>query len=201
MELDIFDDFTVDVSRLTFENVNKMTLEELIFLMLLFVFSFIFAAIISLIIKALNDRKVEEVEWVEVDHDQTNQSMPNIPEPAPEPELSPREKLKKREKDLQERETAMKSEKIRELEEKEKKIFSKAIPDQANPIPDNEIEDMPIDSLEEERDRIRKLLDEAEKRFEVGEINEKNFRTIAEDYQKQILNLEIKVKKKKESGF
>jgi hypothetical protein len=199
MVLEGLNDLITGASNMSFENVYDMTLDELILLGFVFICSFIFSAFVSAIFKMLSERRWEEVEWVNVDETPVGVGEEK-PEPPPEPELSPRERLSRREEELRKREEAVKSERMKELVEREKYIKTRVEGSTGREETAIAGVETPADSVEQERTRIKKMLEDAERRFAAGEISEKNFRTIAEDYQSRLIDLDIKIRKKGKDG-
>ncbi|MFH1403926.1 MAG: hypothetical protein ABIH11_06640 [Candidatus Altiarchaeota archaeon] len=195
---DGFNELMAGVENLTFDNAYNMTVNDIIVVALFFIVSFVFSALLCSIFKMLGSRREETADWVEVSQEPLMQE-PERPYTPPEPELTPKQKLKKREAELQKREDAMKAERMRELARREKHVETRVTPDTgaatANQDPSSP------DSFDEERRRVKRLLDDAEKRFASGEISERNFRTITGDYQKQLIDLDVKIKKKRETGM
>jgi len=115
-------------------------------------------------------------------------------EPEGEPETET-ERLARIERELAEREAKSKAEKVSELEERAKIIHKKESETDAPdpPSPD-------IARLSEEKKQIEGLIKKAEARFDSGELEEKNFKMILLDYQNQIVDLDIKLRKARKGG-
>ncbi|MBU0762180.1 MAG: hypothetical protein KKD39_04085, partial [Candidatus Altiarchaeota archaeon] len=99
-----------------------------------------------------------------------------------------RERLERMEKELAMRAEKVKNEKITELEEREKFIFHKN-------TPTHPAKPKPVDNLLSEKNRLHSLITKAEESYGRGEIEEENFKRIVSDYQKQILDVDVKIKK------
>jgi hypothetical protein len=103
---------------------------------------------------------------------------------APESEA---ERLRRIENELKDREQKRKAEKIRELEERENIIC------QREREVHHPIERPPTQELETEKIRVQDLIRRAEESYFMGDIEEANYKRIMEDYQRQLLDLDIKI--------
>jgi hypothetical protein len=99
------------------------------------------------------------------------------------------ERLARIERELSEREKKAKEEKVRELEDRAKFILQR---NEKKPA-----EDPALAKLNAEKEKIRLLIKRAEESYEVGELEEKNFKRIVSDYQQQLIDFDIKIKKLK----
>ncbi len=148
------------------------------------------AGLIVLILRALVGRRgrgfTEETAFREAAEETAVKEQPK-PEPPPKPK-SERERLSEREKQLADREAKLKAEKVKELEEREKVIGRKE--DEVKGVPPEEVL-----RLEAERKRIQELIRKAEERFAGGGLEEKNFKRIVSDYQQQLIDIDVKLKR------
>ncbi len=113
-----------------------------------------------------------------------------------EPETE-RERLLRMETELAEREAKLKAEKVADLEARESYINKRNI---------EKAEDEPFASdellkLTEEKKHLQELVKKAEQRFDSGDLEEKNFKMIVSDYQDQIIDIDVKLRKAKTSGI
>ncbi len=142
----------------------------------------------------------DELAVEELSQDTEKQQPPqtNTPKRTPEPEpATEQERLELTRKKLAEREKRMKDEKISELKQKENLIGRKKDENETltyAPPPHNQTTPL-TEQLEKDKQKIQELITKAEQRFEQGELEEKNFKSIISDYQKQIIDLDIKIKK------
>ncbi|MFC2162470.1 hypothetical protein ACFLRF_02200 [Candidatus Altiarchaeota archaeon] len=192
---------------LSLSSPNTMTLEDVILLGAILILSFVFAAVASMVIKLLFTRQKEGNDWIQLS-EQDNE-VPQRPveqaAPAPEPvrELSPLEKLKEREAELKARDEEARSEKMIGLETRERQIREKegVHEPQAIVMQGQSSSQAPHDLPGSgERERILKLLNDAEKKFADGQMSERNYQMIAEDYHKRLISLDVKGRKAQDSG-
>ena len=148
--------------------------------------------LLALIIRELSSGR--EAEVGEVVRSRPEEPEEHRPEPPPRKE-SDRERLTRMEKELSEREERVKSEKIRELEERERLIKDRGEEDSMPPEPVPEGEEV---DLESERARLQDLIKKTEESYAAGELEEKNFKRIISDYQQQIVDLDVKLKRRRD---
>jgi hypothetical protein len=155
----------------------------------------IVVALMLMIIKALQDRPHKGT-------DNLLASSDSVPEKTNEPESqdieeeiifkqegepeSERDRLSRLERELQEKYDQVKSEKIRELEEREKLMSNSMNP----PKKSDEAQ-----AFTSEKAKIQSLIRKAEESYETGELEEENFKKIVSDYQSHIVELDIKIKR------
>ena len=175
-------------------------MEDLLVEALIAVCLLVAAVIVALIAKALISRSqgasADGGEVLAVSEGSSD-AAPAASGGEPEPKMPPKEesepqRLARTEKELAERESRAKAEKIRELAEREKVLRKREVEVAAEPPKQQE----PVDDLLEERKRMQEMIKRAEERYAAGELEEKNFKRIASDYQQQILDLDIKLKKR-----
>ena len=159
------------------------------------------AVLILLIIKALIDRRGPEgLEAAESFREAQEQSAEagDLEEPEAKPKKeTDRQRLTRVEKELAGREARMKAEKMRELGEREHLIRMRG-EEYTPPEPDYKLDhelDQPAAGLEKERERIQELMRKAEGSYASGGLEEEHFKRIMADYQRQILELDVKMRK------
>ena len=183
--------------------LGEVGILELILLALLvagiLVVLYLLSSIVSVLLNRRRGRNVLAAE----DLDATSQQAPEEAAPEPEPEpLSERELLAKRESELKKREDRVKSERLRELEQREKMVSSKKS-DALFPE-DNEFltpEEKGAGEMEAERKKLLDFISKAEDRYARGEISDQNFRRIVSDYQQQLIELDVKIRKQRGSSL
>lgn len=126
-----------------------------------------------------------------------------LPTPKKESEIT-LEELARREKKLFERESKIKDGMRRELEEKgvkiERKRLGGLVENELDKIEDERNKQLEmLDGFKNERKRILRLMEAAEKRYGNGELKEKNFRIIMSDYQKQLIEIDVGIARCNES--
>ncbi len=155
-----------------------------------------------LIFKAMKDREnlLESGDMELASSDASHNVAPiseepesNQPEPPPQPQrpLTERERLEKMEKELAARAEKAKKEKMRELEERERLVKGRDSPETT--------EFSSADRLLADKERIQGLIRKAEESYSRGDLGDENFKKIISDYQSQIVELDIKIRKLKDS--
>jgi len=116
---------------------------------------------------------------------------------GPPVEESEAQRLVRMEKELAEREAKMKAERVSELTERERILLRRRGEEQAAQGQRQEQTPEERDELTSERGRILELIKKAEERYANGELEEKNFKRIVSNYQQQIIEIDIQLKKRK----
>jgi hypothetical protein len=116
---------------------------------------------------------------------------------APPRQESETQRLTRVEKELAGREAKTKGEKLKELLERERLIRMRNEESAQEPAKASQ----PQDELVGERARVEELIAKAEERFNLGELEEKNFKKIVSDYQEQIIDIDVKLRNKRQPGF
>jgi len=167
-------------------------LDGLIALCLLAVLALIILILRELLSKRLHPEAVE----VHDDAGENTATKSGEDKPTERPyarEETESERLTRTEKELAERESKSKAEKIRELRERESVIKRREADEAVNPK-DAEAE-TDTGRLRAERERLEDLIKKAEERFAAGELEERNYKRIVSDYQAQILDIDVNIKR------
>lgn len=163
-------------------------------------------ALLALIVKALFERGKQD-ELLKDDTALAQGTVPDSAEPqgggdevarepdAPKRQESEQERLSRMEKELAERESRLKQEKIRELQDKENVI--KRREEEEHSAPELERPQLRDDKMGAERTRIQDLIKRVEERYQAGELEEKNFKMILSDYHQQLIDLEVQMRRKR----
>jgi len=124
-----------------------------------------------------------------------------LPKPKSERELTI-EELTGREERLREREEKLKRKKMLELEEKEKNVERKHVKDIVREerkisdlMEDKQRRELQMEEMRDNRKRLVKLIELAEDRYNDGLMSEKNFRSIMEGYQKELVEVDVEMAK------
>jgi hypothetical protein len=126
--------------------------------------------------------------------DEGREDLDEAPE-APARQESEPQRLARMEKELAERDAKAKAEKIRELQERERIIKRRQQEDilvAASAEPEE-----PKDEILKERQKILDLIKKTEERYAGGDMEEKSFKRILSDYQQQIIDIDIQLRKRK----
>ncbi len=155
-------------------------------------------ALITLILKEVLGRRLHP-ESVVV-HDEGGEKADSMSEEDKPDEAKPyarqeseSERLKRTEKELAERESKVKAERIRELRERESVIKRRETDEAAKPVAADAETD--TGRLRAERERLEEMVKKAEERFASGELEERNYKMIVSDYQAQILDIDVKIRR------
>lgn len=137
----------------------------------------------------------------ETEESKTSQAKPEdaLPRPKTERELT-LEDLRVREERLREREERLKRRKMLELEEKEKSVERKhvtgIVKDErkiTDAMEEEEEEEQLVEETVNNRKRLVKLMELAEDRYKDGLMSEKNFRSIMNSYQKELVETDVEM--------
>ncbi|MFH0863230.1 MAG: hypothetical protein V1875_09430 [Candidatus Altiarchaeota archaeon] len=161
-------------------------------------------ALIILILKALIEKGGKSTHGDVLAVSQVNDTDSNPPEAeefdreeAPARQESESQRLARTEKELAERDAKVKAERVRELQERERLIKRRETDDAAVAAPAASEPDGQKEELSKERQRILELIKKTEERYANGEMQESSFKSILSDYQRQIIDIDIKLRKKK----
>jgi len=113
-----------------------------------------------------------------------------IPPGKPENE---QQRLTRMEKELAAREAKVKAQKIKELQERESVIRQKEAEEKVAPPQKAE----PAEDLAAQRGRVQEMIKKAEDRYYAGELEERNFKRIISEYQQDLIDIDIKMKKRR----
>ncbi|MFH1055174.1 MAG: hypothetical protein V1744_03645 [Candidatus Altiarchaeota archaeon] len=149
------------------------------------------AALVALIIREiLKKRAAEEVLAEEPITEPQEKNEVEVAKPPPRQESEP-QRLARTEKELGEREARLKAERVKELKERENVIQKREDEEKTPPK-----QEPRLDELEAQRKKTQELIRKAEERYYAGELEEKSFKMIVSNYQKQLLDLGIQMKKR-----
>ncbi|MBD3388264.1 MAG: hypothetical protein GF416_04220 [Candidatus Altiarchaeales archaeon] len=116
--------------------------------------------------------------------------------PSPPEKETEQQRLKRREKELAEREARVKAEKLKRLAEREH-VIRRREEEEAAAKAQQKVKSQPGDRewIESEKQRIQELIHKAEERFNAGGLTEDHFKKIVAEYQNQLIDLDIRLKR------
>lgn len=156
-----------------------------------FVFCIVYVSIMFLERRS-GTRKLELESGIE-----RHRKVPPRPPPPPQEELSASGKLKKREGELREQEEAFKKRKRNELEKRATDLENR----EGGGGESDDIEQPIVPTspgkpkgLEDERARIKRMIELAEERFHNGEIDKEKFRSLTRGYYNKLLDVDTQIR-------
>ncbi|MFH0859933.1 MAG: hypothetical protein V1921_01920 [Candidatus Altiarchaeota archaeon] len=199
-----------EVNEETYNNLTSLVLSPYVLIGITVLVFIVVYAIVRLLEKREGERKASK----EFERMRPVRAPPPLAEkPAPEGELTPHDKLIKRERELRDREEELKIRKKKELEEREKKLGEKeseetfyddrnrdANLDIVGREPADVKEDGPgLDDesteLEYSRNRLWKSLRNAEEKYVNDEMDEEEFRRITAKNMRELIEVNTRLKK------
>jgi len=130
-----------------------------------------------------------------------------LPTPKSEKELTV-DDLKAREEKLREREERLKRIKMSELEDKEKVVERKLVygivkeeRKVTDAMEERKKRELDLDEMKNNRKRLVKLIELAEDRYKDGLMSEKNFRNIMNGYQRELIEVDVEIAKLRDVIF
>lgn len=200
-----------EVSEETYNNLTSLVLSPYVLIGITVLVFIVVYAIVRLLEKRENERKASR----EFERMRPVRAPPPLADkPVPEGELTPQDKLIKREKELRDREEELKIRKKKELEEREKKLGEKESEETfyddrdrdgngdiggREPADVKEEEgsglDDEITELEYSRNRLWKSLRNAEEKYVNDEMDEEEFRRITAKNMRELIEVNTRLKK------